>query len=218
MLEYIVTSMTRLATAVGLNLPTYTINYPIKYPQIICQATGRHVVPLLPHMRPTPPLLPPPPHIVPRKAIIHPIQPEPEHIHYLVTVVLKEKPVEAPQANPVEELPAVKKVSDLTVKPIKMAGIVIPVSVTEKLLLPAVEPVIKPVIESVVVPVVVPVLEKLPAIIKPAVKNLPVRNLRPGHVGMECQGCEKHPLMSPQIYGMMIGTRRWGDMLYDGAI
>ena len=214
MLEYIVTSMTRLATAIGLNLPSYTINYS----QIICQATGRRVVPLLPHMTPRPPQTPPPPHIVPRKAIIHPIQPEPEHIHYLVTVVLKEKPVEVAQEAPREvpqevpqevpvELPAVKKVSDLTVKPIKMAGVVIPVPVVEKL------------------PVVVPIVEKLPVIIKlpapvqkPVVKNLPVRNLRPDHMPIECSGCEKHPLMSPQIYRMMIGTRRWGDMLYDGVI
>jgi len=163
-------------------------------------------------MRPTPPLLPPPPHIVPRKAIIHPVHPI-ENIHYLVTVVLKEKPVEVPQEVPQGvpvELPIVEKVSSLAIKPIKMAGVVIPVPVTEKLPLPAVKPVIEPVIK--------PVLEKLPAIIKPAAKNLPVRNLRLGHVGMECQGCEKHPLMSPQIYGMMIGTRRWGDMLYDGVI
>jgi hypothetical protein len=206
MLEYIVTSMTRLATAVGLNLPTYTINYPIKYPKIICQATGRHVVPLLPHMRPTPPLLPPPPHIVPRHIIVHPIQPEPEHIHYLVHVVLKEPP----PAISLEELPVAKKVSNLATKPIKMAGVVIPVPVIEKL------PAVIPVVEKL--PAVIPVIQKLPTIIPTPVEKPTVRNLRPGHLAVECEGCEKHPLMSPQIYGMMIGTRRWGDMLYDGVI
>ena len=189
MLEYVVSSITRLASYVALNLPTYKLYYTKKFPEIICQATGRLVVPLLPHMYPIPPLVAPPPHIVPRHIIIHPIRPEVEHIHYLVHVVLKEKVV--------EELPVAKKVSSLVTKPIKMAGVVIPVPVIEKL------------------PAVIPVVEKLPV---PVVKNHYGRNTRPGHLPMECEGCEKHPLMSPLIYKMMNGHRMWGDMLYDGVI
>ena len=35
---------------------------------------------------------------------------------------------------------------------------------------------------------------------------------------VECEGCEKHPLMPPLICKMMLGYRGWGDMLYDGVI
>jgi len=191
MLEYIVSSITRLASYINLNLPTYTLYYTKKFPEIICQATGRLVVPLLPHMYPIPPLVPPPSRIVPRHIIIHPIRPEIEHIHYLLHVVLKEKVVEPP-------------VSSLATK----AG----VPVIEKL------PEVIPVVEKL--PAVIPVVEKLPAVIPVVEKQLVpvIRNTLPGHIAIECKGCEKHPLMSPLICRMMMGHRSWGDMLYDGVI
>jgi hypothetical protein len=50
------------------------------------------------------------------------------------------------------------------------------------------------------------------------IKNHYLRNTLPGHIAIECEGCEKHPLMSPLICRMMMGHRSWGDMLYDGVI
>ena len=171
-------------------------------PKIVCQETGRIVIPARPDMFPSPPPPVLPPVVLP--PVLPPV--------VLPPVVLPPVVVSAPSfEDKFLSIPIAQK------EPIPKIGTIPP---------PILPPVVPLVVPSPPPPAPSPVV--LPPIVPPVVRSSPqIRKqniekpppdfvpLPPDHSHMICMGfCSKHPLLTQEVLQMMRTYQRWGDLLY----
>jgi len=197
-------------------------------PKIVCQETGRIVIPARPNMFPSPP----PPVVLPPVVRSTPSPPLPV-VSPLVVTPSPPLPVVSPLVVPLPPLPVVSPLPDdklLSIpvaqkEPIPKIGTLPPVIPPPLLVVvPSPPPVVLP---PVVVSPPAPPAPPAPAL--PASKPLPPTTrkqniekpppdfvpLPPDHSHMICMGfCNKHPLLTQEVLQMMRTYQRWGDLLY----